>query len=142
MSGAIHLENGHIKLKSRPWLHKLRPNVADHMITRYNAGIYFQMPGQLYSVMLCFLGGVRYKVKIINLNVSWKQHLRPRMCMHAGGTHRQQLAVTSQTVVTNQLAVTSQTVVTNQLAVTSNLLHVLTFCVSCRRPGSHASAPA
>ena len=52
VSGAIHIQHGKIKLKSRPWHHKLHPNVADHMVTRYNAGIYFHMPGGLDEMPL------------------------------------------------------------------------------------------
>ena len=43
---------GKIKLRSRPWHFKLRPNVADHLVARYNAGIYLHMPGGLESMPL------------------------------------------------------------------------------------------
>lgn len=43
---------GKIKLRSRPWHFKLRPNVADHLVARYNAGIYLHMPGGLEEMPL------------------------------------------------------------------------------------------
>ena len=43
---------GKIKLRSRPWHFKLRPNVADHLVARYNAGIYMHMPGGLEEMPL------------------------------------------------------------------------------------------
>ena len=43
---------GKIKLRSRPWHFKLRPNVADHLVARYNAGIYLHMPGGLEAMPL------------------------------------------------------------------------------------------
>lgn len=52
MNGAIHIMGGKIKLRSRPWHFKLRPNVADHLVARYNAGIYLHMPGGLEQMPL------------------------------------------------------------------------------------------
>ena len=43
---------GKIKLRSRPWHFKLRPNVADHLVARYNAGIFLHMPGGLEEMPL------------------------------------------------------------------------------------------
>ena len=43
---------GKIKLRSRPWHFKLRPNVADHLVARYNAGIYMHMPGGIEEMPL------------------------------------------------------------------------------------------
>ena len=44
--------NGKIKLRSRPWHFKLRPNVADHLVARYNAGIFLHMPGGVEQMPL------------------------------------------------------------------------------------------
>ncbi|KAL3130729.1 hypothetical protein ABBQ38_000076 [Trebouxia sp. C0009 RCD-2024] len=52
VNGAIHIMGGKIKLRSRPWHFKLRPNVADHLVARYNAGIYLHMPGGLEAMPL------------------------------------------------------------------------------------------
>ena len=52
MNGAIHIMGGKIKLRSRPWHFKLRPNVADHLVARYNAGIFLHMPGGLEEMPL------------------------------------------------------------------------------------------
>ena len=52
VNGAIHILGGKIKLRSRPWHFKLRPNVADHLVARYNAGIYLHMPGGLEQMPL------------------------------------------------------------------------------------------
>ena len=52
VNGAIHILGGKIKLRSRPWHFKLRPNVADHLVARYNAGIYMHMPGGLEEMPL------------------------------------------------------------------------------------------
>ena len=52
VNGAIHIKGGKIKLRSRPWHFKLRPNVADHLVARYNAGIYLHMPGGLEEMPL------------------------------------------------------------------------------------------
>jgi len=52
VNGAIHISNGKIKLKSRPWHFKLRPNVADHLVARYNAGIFLHMPGGVEEMPL------------------------------------------------------------------------------------------
>ena len=52
VNGAIHIMGGKIKLRSRPWHFKLRPNVADHLVARYNAGIYLHMPGGLEEMPL------------------------------------------------------------------------------------------
>ena len=52
MNGAIHIRGGKIKLRSRPWHFKLRPNVADHLVARYNAGIFLHMPGGLEAMPL------------------------------------------------------------------------------------------
>ncbi|KAL0041862.1 hypothetical protein WJX79_007144 [Trebouxia sp. C0005] len=52
VNGAIHIMNGKIKLKSRPWHFKLRPNVADHLVARYNAGIFLHMPGGVEEMPL------------------------------------------------------------------------------------------
>ncbi|KAL0043790.1 hypothetical protein WJX82_000576 [Trebouxia sp. C0006] len=52
VNGAIHIRNGKIKLKSRPWHFKLHPNVADHLVARYNAGIFLHMPGGVEEMPL------------------------------------------------------------------------------------------
>ncbi len=52
MNGAIHILGGKIKLRSRPWHFKLRPNVADHLVARYNAGIFLHMPGGVEEMPL------------------------------------------------------------------------------------------
>ena len=52
MNGAIHINRNKIKLRSRPWHFKLRPNVADHLVARYNAGIFLHMPGGLEEMPL------------------------------------------------------------------------------------------
>ncbi|DBA83613.1 hypothetical protein WJX77_012231 [Trebouxia sp. C0004] len=52
VNGAIHIMNGKVKLKSRPWHFKLHPNVADHLVARYNAGIFLHMPGGVEEMPL------------------------------------------------------------------------------------------
>ena len=52
VGGAIHILRNKIKLRHRSWIFKLRPNVADHLVARYNAGIYMHMPGGLEEMPL------------------------------------------------------------------------------------------
>eukprot|EP00884_Botryococcus_braunii_P010106 jgi/Botrbrau1/19097/Bobra.0077s0011.1 len=45
VKGAMHVHRNSVVLRSRPWHYKWRPNVADHWVARYTAGLYTLVPG-------------------------------------------------------------------------------------------------
>ncbi|KAK9818137.1 hypothetical protein WJX72_007701 [[Myrmecia] bisecta] len=45
VKGAIHVRKSNLYLRSRPWHVKYRPNVADHLLVRYNLTVHSVLPG-------------------------------------------------------------------------------------------------
>ncbi|KAK9818390.1 hypothetical protein WJX72_011847 [[Myrmecia] bisecta] len=45
VKGAIHVLKRNLFLRSRPWYVKYRPNVADHLLVRYNLTVHSVLPG-------------------------------------------------------------------------------------------------